>query len=180
MGNRTDLAASSLPTGQAYGKRGEQERALKAVPAQPAGPLVAPPSDPFAAALGAAQSMPLNGVGLGGDSERPDEPVTAGLPIGAGPGPQSFGPPKPAGPNPDVLLYAKWMPALELLANSPTASSETRQFYRRLRSQMPVAATPKVGAAEDEVAASMGAQGTPSPAPPSSPSSTAPARAARY
>lgn len=56
-------------TGQTYGQRAEQERAQQMVPTG------APPTDI---------------VPLGAPSERPSEPVTAGLPMGAGPGPEAI------------------------------------------------------------------------------------------
>lgn len=158
LGNRTDLVASNLPTGQAYGARTDQAAALKAVPAAPPPTSTAPPvpqQDPMAAAA----AMPFAPVGLGNPSTRPDEPVTAGVPSGPGPNTIAQPPMPPSGPNPDVLLFSKWMPALEILANAPTASSETRQFYRRLRSQMPVGASPNVQAGRDQAAAALNAQG---------------------
>lgn len=97
-------ATPDVATGQAYGVASEQREALAAQPmpeaAPPAGggapmqaPLPAPPegmagmpapADPFAAALSMAPPDP-NEM-LFAESGRPDEPVTAGAPVGAGPG----------------------------------------------------------------------------------------------
>jgi hypothetical protein len=56
-------------TGQTYGTRAQQERAQDVVPTGP------PPTDV---------------VPFGAPSQRPTEPVTAGLPMGAGPGPEAI------------------------------------------------------------------------------------------
>lgn len=90
--NRSDL--NSLPvrttTNQPYGQASSQRAAQSAIPmAAPAPPAPggAPPPPP---GLGAA--VPLNAP-----SSRPDEPVTAGLNLGAGPGSEAlFQPPDPA------------------------------------------------------------------------------------
>lgn len=55
------------------------------------GPLVAPPAGPAGLP---PTSSPVAPGGLGAfdrPSERPDEEVTAGLPIGPGPGPEALG-----------------------------------------------------------------------------------------
>ena len=81
--NRTDLNAAK-PSG--YGQKAAAEAALRAIPlpAQdrspsptraPAPPPPVPGSSPFA-----------------GASARPGEPLTAGLPMGAGPGPGPYAP----------------------------------------------------------------------------------------
>lgn len=95
--NRTDLNTVGtqpvqVASGQAYG----DAKAL--TEAQQAAPL--PQSDPLAAALARLGEMPapLPGVGMGGPSGFANEPVTAGLPIGPGPGPEILG----VGPRRDV------------------------------------------------------------------------------
>lgn len=103
LGNRTDLTAANLPTGQPYGARTDQARALSLAPA-PTPPSTTPAPitgapDPIAA----AQAQPFAPVGLGEPTQRPAEPVTAGLPIGAGPGPQVLGTPT-GGPDDQVLF----------------------------------------------------------------------------
>jgi hypothetical protein len=77
--NRTDLnqPVRTVP-GQTYGQAGQQAAAQQAIPLpQSAGP---PPPGP--------------GL-LAAPSNRPGEPVTAGLPIGPGPGPEAVGMPTP-------------------------------------------------------------------------------------
>lgn len=76
--NRTDLAADTqpvaVPTGQTYGEAGAQKAAMSQIG--------------IPDLQGMLQSMP----GLTDPSQRPDEPLTAGMPMGPGPGP--IGPPK--------------------------------------------------------------------------------------
>lgn len=120
-GNRTDLTAKQpvrTATGQQYGEAGRQEQAQRQVPLpQQASPMArtAPGAVPWnlsaaertagrtagrsadeinarhAAAIAAGQAFDFNPVGLAAPSGRPDEPITAGLPIGAGPGPEALG-----------------------------------------------------------------------------------------
>jgi hypothetical protein len=78
-GNRSDL--NKLPirtaTGQTYGQAGAQQAAQRAVPmAPPSATPLAPPS---------SSAVPLNAP-----TARPNEPVTAGLSSGPGPGPEAL------------------------------------------------------------------------------------------
>lgn len=101
--NRTDLAAENaaptqpirVPTGGPYGTGVALEEAQRAFP------LPQPPDAPPASSVGAgverlpgtltptaAQGYTPPDLGLGSrPTDRPGEPITAGLPIGAGPGP---------------------------------------------------------------------------------------------
>jgi len=90
--NRTDLAnaanqkpvAPSAPTGMPYGAHQAMIEAQKVVPIAPpptASPAPGPPVQPPAGPL-PGELTPLNAP-----SQRVNEPVTAGLPIGDGPGP---------------------------------------------------------------------------------------------
>jgi len=93
---RTDLATAAnqkpLPaqaaTGQQWGKATEQLQAQQAVPMAPpptATPVAAEPQGPL-------PPLPGELTPLTAPSQRPHEPVTSGLPIGAGPGPEILGP----------------------------------------------------------------------------------------
>lgn len=96
--NRTDLnnpakkIARQAATGQTYGEAGRQLASQAAVP------MAAPPTD------NVPQPMPEpvipGSMGpLDRPSERPTEPVTAGNPFGAGPGPEALVPPMPGSTN---------------------------------------------------------------------------------
>lgn len=116
--NRTDLqqGARLAPTaaqGQAYGEAGAQ---LASQAQMPMGP---PP------------------VSINAPTGNPGEPVTAGLSLGAGPGPESIPSLAPTNADPDVANFAPYLGGLELLSALPNASSATRNFIRRLRSAVP-------------------------------------------
>lgn len=85
--NRTDLSKPKQPVmaaaGQTYGSRGMQEDAQRAVP------LPAPAPPPTPSARGMVTAGPL--TPLNAPTQRPNEPVTHGLPVGAGAGPEILG-----------------------------------------------------------------------------------------
>lgn len=77
------------PTGQAYGQAQDQQAAQKAVPLPrdpaSAGPSAQPGPDLMALAAQMGGATPLNSP-----TQRPNEPVTAGLPFGDGAGPEAI------------------------------------------------------------------------------------------
>ena len=94
--NRTDLnnpakklAVTTVP-GQTYGEAGVQRRAQQAVP-------MGAPQPPQTQQQ---QRQPLPVTPLTAPTERPDEPITAGNPLGAGPGMESLPQPMPMGTAP--------------------------------------------------------------------------------
>jgi hypothetical protein len=97
--NRTDLAmpVTTVP-GQEYGRQIAQAQAQKIVPM---GPTATPAPAPMPAP-GPASAMPqqapaqqptafAGGLNWHGPTERPNEPIQAGLPSGPGPGPEVLG-----------------------------------------------------------------------------------------
>lgn len=84
------------------------------------------------AAAGAAEGAP--GGLLTGPSRRPNEPLTAGLPTGEGPGPEALAATQA---DPDLVAMAPLLPMLELLASGPTGTVQTRNLVRRLRAVVP-------------------------------------------
>jgi hypothetical protein len=85
------------------------------------GGMTAPAPDPGVAQLGQPEALPMPAVGaddipnLTDPTQRPDEPVMAGVPLGAGPGPEAMGPmpPNPMDPTRQIVQ------ALMDLAPSP-------------------------------------------------------------
>jgi len=135
----TGRALTAVSGGRGYGERQASEQALQEVPLSPrpgADPQAAPQGPPdFAAVLAAAQASPSpNGGLLNQPTARPDEPITAGLSTGPGPGPEILGP-----SDPDLATLRAYLPMLELAANQPGASVSTRNLVRRLRGAMPPA-----------------------------------------
>jgi len=129
-GNRSDLN-SSMPvetaTNQAYGAASEQRAAQQAIPVA-AQPIAGASSGPMPQSAGPTQptapmmadqmtSLPQVNPGfmdLMAPTERPDEPVTHGAPLGPGGGPEVLGGP------PLVSLAGQ----LNIMANMPNASPE--------------------------------------------------------
>ena len=94
--NRADLtqpAAATVPN-QSYGEASQQRQAMQAIPLpmQPSpggGPPSAPRPSQNPSALGGAPMVGANGP-LTRPTERPNEPVTHGLPVGPGAGPEAL------------------------------------------------------------------------------------------
>lgn len=76
-----------------------------------------------------------NVVPLHADTQRPNEPVTAGADAGAGPGAAALGLPNP-GDDASVQNLRQLLPPLELMANSPVAGTAFKDFVRRVRAMM--------------------------------------------
>jgi hypothetical protein len=113
--NRSDLQAAprlapQANTGQPYGTAKAQEDAQTTLPMGP------PP------------------IAMNAPTQRPTEPVQSGLSIGPGVGPEAIPSIAPApGPDPDVLQFAQYLPALELMTTLPGASAAVTNLVRRLR-----------------------------------------------
>lgn len=70
-------------------------------------------------------------------TQRPDEPITAGIPMGAGPGPEVLGINQPsADTDADRQRLLSYLPALEAIAQSPTSSQSFRNYVRLLRANL--------------------------------------------
>lgn len=120
--NRTDLRSTQpvqVPTGLPYGDRQQLEQAQQAVPL-PNGPPQQPDVHPVLA--GAQQMQPPAGSMLAGPTTAPNEPLTAGIPLGAGPGPEAL---------PGLGAPARYDTVNQLLtqlAASPDASPEVTRL----------------------------------------------------
>lgn len=117
--NRTDLNASprlapKANVGQPYGTAKAQEDAQTTLPMGP------PP------------------VSLSAPTQHPSEPVTNGLSIGPGIGPEAIPSLAPeSSADPDIANFAPYIGTLELLSSLPNASTASRNLIRRLRSAIP-------------------------------------------
>ena len=70
-------------------------------------------------------------------TQRPDEPITAGIPMGAGPGPEVLGINAPSADiDADRQRLLSYLPALEAIAQSPTSSQSFRNYVRLLRANL--------------------------------------------
>lgn len=125
--NRSDLAEHTKPLpavaakDQQYGKAGEQIAGQRIVP-------MAPPPGVAAGAPSTAGSpsrvLPGSQGPFDRPSERPDEPLTTGVPVGAGAGPEVLG--LPPGPSPTATLVG----SLEAMARA-TGSRDIAQLAMR-------------------------------------------------
>lgn len=83
----------------------------------------------------AAAQAPL--TPLFAPTERPEEPITAGIAMGAGPGPEVLGINQPsADTDADRQRLLSYLPALETIAQSPTSSQSFRNYVRLLRANL--------------------------------------------
>ena len=71
-------------------------------------------------------------TGLYDETQRPDEPITAGIDQGAGPGSEALMMRQPDDNNFRAKI-AEYMPVLSYIASRPDASPETRAAIRQLR-----------------------------------------------
>ena len=70
-------------------------------------------------------------------TQRPDEPITSGIPMGAGPGPEVLGMNQPsADTDADRQKLLSYLPALETIAQSPSSSQSFRNYVRLLRANL--------------------------------------------
>jgi hypothetical protein len=77
-----------------------------------------------------------NVIPLGAPTNRPMEPVTAGVDAGPGPGSEILGLKTPVDTQlQDLSVLAKYMPLMERFADSPESSGTTKAFIKYLRSQ---------------------------------------------
>jgi hypothetical protein len=128
MSRRTDggpQAVRDLPDAK-YGENAAFRAAEQAAPmsggmASPGGPMLTPD---------------LGGIVPFGDpSQRPDEPVTSGLPLGPGGG--SVTPQTLSGLSPDQAdRLRSYLPVLVLLASQDDVDPQTKKFVRQLRGEL--------------------------------------------
>lgn len=140
--NRSDLAAPTpapiqTAPGQSYGEAAQQQQAQRAIPTAN-GPTMAPggapPQAPASAADAVAQAQGHDGPGdslsLMRPTERPNEPVTHGLPVGPGGGPEVLQGIGAAARN-GAVEQGTLRNLLSNIAQSPGATSAIRDLAAR-------------------------------------------------
>lgn len=100
---------------------------------QTAAPMGGPDSVDNMPAPTGGPGAPLPRVGFGDPTQRPDEPVTAGNPLGPGPGPRQLSSNLTNMSRREVQQIASYLPSLEAVANSDAATDSFRRFVRYLR-----------------------------------------------
>ena len=124
---RTDMDLGSI----AYGE-GADTQAIKS-----GAPLARTPDVRPASAAGvrsAAVSAPV--TPLFAPTQRPDEPITTGVPIGPGAGPEVLGINNNLDTQEDKDRMISYLPALEVMAASPNSSQAFRNYVRMLRANL--------------------------------------------
>lgn len=87
---------------------------------------------------GAPPAGPMDITPLGAPSTRPNEPVTAGAPMGAGPGLESLGLSNPDEQvrQQDAQQLAQYLPVLEYVSNLPGSTPSMRAMVRRIKGML--------------------------------------------
>ena len=83
-----------------------------------------------------AKQNPPSLIGMGAETTRPQEPVTAGAASGPGPGQEILGIKNPVDTQvEDLSILAQYMPLMMSFADSPQSSGTMKAFVKYLRSQ---------------------------------------------
>lgn len=99
---------------------------------QSGAPMASAAPAPQGGAAGPSLPMPLHAP-----SARPDEPVTAGAPVGPGVGPAAAGIPQAGNVrSQDIEHLRAIMPTMETLANMPNASPSIREWVRNIKASL--------------------------------------------
>ena len=115
--NRTDLGMRPDMSQNTAASGGIVAPAPTPAPQEPA--LVGPPG-----------RSPDDSPMLLSPSQRPGEPVTAGLSTGPGSGPEALGiDPRAA----ETMLMKKWLPMLEPIVDEPDTPDSVKMLYRYMR-----------------------------------------------
>ena len=105
-----------------------------------AGNQIGPAGSPPSAGMGmpGGGGAPIDVVPFGAPSSRPDEPITAGVDIGAGPGSASLGmlDEQTLQQRADTDQLVRYLPVLEFMANRPGASASLRNIVRNLKATL--------------------------------------------
>lgn len=116
---------------QSYGDASQFKSLEQAAPMAGSSPTPAPP---------AAQQprQPIDVTPFNAPSNRPNEPVTAGSPLGPGPGLESLGliPREDQVRMQDAQQLAQYLPVLEYTANLPGSTPSMRALVRRLKGML--------------------------------------------
>lgn len=118
-------------TGGAYGEN-KSLNDLQAAAPMAAGDVPSPPS---AGASPAPPREPVNVIPFNAPTQNPDEPVTAGNPMGPGVGPEAMGlqDPRTVADRQDAQRLLEYLPTLEFIANLPGSSNAMRAYVRQIK-----------------------------------------------
>lgn len=105
---------------------------------QSGAPMAGPDSGPAGGGAPGGGGPPIDVPPFGAPTARPDEPVTSGIDLGAGPGSSSLGllDEKAVAAKADAEALVRYLPMLEFLANRPTGSQALKSMVRTLKAQV--------------------------------------------
>ena len=124
---RTDLSYQS----PAYGEGAAYNAAKSGAPL-----ATAPKSPMLSQAPKVAGGAPAAGIGLYDPTQRPDEPITHGVPVGAGAGPEALMMNQSQDTPEEKARLLSYLPALEAAAQQPDSSQSFRNYVRVLRANL--------------------------------------------
>ena len=124
---RTDLSYQS----PAYGEGAAYNAAKSGAPL-----ATAPKSPMLSQAPKVAGGAPAAGIGLYDPTQRPDEPITHGIPVGAGAGPEALMMNQSQDTPEEKARLLSYLPALEAAAQQPVSSQSFRNYVRVLRANL--------------------------------------------
>lgn len=131
MSRRTDGGPAQpvrAMTGGAYGDGVEMDQIQRSAP------MAASGASQTQGQRTAAQPRAALPTPFGAPTERPDEPVTEGNPLGPGAGPEVLTDNSPKAQSAqEAKQFAKYLPALMAVANAPDAPPSFVKFVRYLR-----------------------------------------------
>lgn len=135
LSRRTDTQPKRQLPDAGYGEQGAYQDA-QAVPMQ--GNALGPPGSPPSPGMPPSGGSPIPVPPFGAGTGRPDEPITAGIDMGAGPGSASLGMLDEATltQRADTDQLMKYLPVLEFISNRPGASASLRRIVRDLKASV--------------------------------------------
>lgn len=134
LSRRTDGGPGQKARYMSGGEYGEGQEMMGL---QKAAPMAQAPATPQQSAGAAAMERPMRtATPLDAPSERPDEPLTSGSPVGPGPGPDvlsgGFGTPQEANSD-DMRDLKAYLPSMIRMADQPGVPKSFVRFVRYLR-----------------------------------------------
>lgn len=136
LSRRTDSQPKRRLPDAGYGEQEAFQSAQSGAPM--AGNEIGPSGSAPSAGMPIPGGPPVEVTPFGSPSGRPDEPITAGIDMGAGPGSASLGmlDEQTLQQRADKDQLIKYLPVLEFVANRPGASASLRNIVRDLKASV--------------------------------------------
>lgn len=136
LSRRTDSQPKRPMPDAAYGEQSAMSEIQGGAPM--AGNSLMPGGGPAPGGPPGGGGPPADVVPFGASSQRPGEPITSGIDMGAGPGSASLGmlDEKTLQDRADKDQLIKYLPVFEFLSNRPGASASLRNLVRTLKASL--------------------------------------------